>query len=115
MAANPNKSKVVLLTDTQFSVAALVQRPRESGLVTGTLQGLLRMRYLNEGAKILIGDIVVTSKLSTSFPEGLLVGEVVRIERKTNMPSLECFIRPSVPLSQIEEVLVILTEEEGGS
>ena len=32
------KSKVILLTDPQFSVAALVQEPRESGLVSGTLQ-----------------------------------------------------------------------------
>ena len=109
------KSKVVLLTDPQFSVAALIQAPRESGLVTGTLQGVLRMRYVNENAKVAQGDKVITSKLSTSFPEGLLIGEIVRVEMNTRNPSLECMVQPAVSLSQIEEVLVILTEGEGDS
>jgi rod shape-determining protein MreC len=105
------KSKVVLLTDPQFSVAALVQRPRESGLVSGSLQGLLRMRYINERARIRLGDVVVTSALSTSFPEGLLIGEVIRVQDDLRSNSVECLIRPAVNLSAIEEVLVILTEE----
>ena len=110
-----NKSKVVLLTDPQFSVAALIQQPRESGLVTGTLQGVLRMRYINENAKIAVGDTVITSKLSTSFPEGLMIGEITRVEMNTRNPSLECIVKPAVSFSQIEEVLVILTESEGDS
>jgi rod shape-determining protein MreC len=109
------KSKVVLLTDPQFSVAGLIQRPRESGLVTGTLQGVLRMRYINEDAEIQTGDKVITSKLSTSFPEGLLIGEVIQVESNTRSPSVECVIQPAVPLSQLEEVLVILTEGAPGA
>jgi len=106
------KSKVVLLTDPQFAVAALVQRPRESGLITGTLQGVLRMRYINEGARIRIGDTVITSKLSTAFPEGLVIGEVIRVEDNLRSSSVECLIRPAVNLSSVEEVLVIRTEEK---
>lgn len=101
-------SKVVLLMDPQFSVSALVQGPRESGLVSGTLQGVCRMRYLRSGAKIRIGDKVITSKLSSSFPEGLLIGEIIAINDNSKKPTTECIIQPSVALSQIEEVLVIL-------
>lgn len=106
------KSKVVLLTDPQFSVAALVQRPRESGLISGSLQGVLRMRYINENARIRIGDTVITSKLSTSFPEGLLIGDVIRVEDNLRSATVECLIRPAVNLSAIEEVLVIKMEGE---
>lgn len=102
-------SKVILLTDPQFSVAALVQRPRESGVVSGTLQGkMCRLRYINENADVQIGDKVITSKLSSSFPEGLLIGEILRVERDPKKPTVSCLVEPAVSFSQIEEVLVIL-------
>ena len=103
-----DSSKVVLLTDSQFSVAALIQRPRESGLVSGTLQGVCRMRYIRTVAKIHIGDKVITSKLSSSFPEGLLIGEIISINNHPSKPSVEALVKPSVTFSQIEEILVIL-------
>ena len=103
-----DSSKVVLLTDPQFSVAALIQRPRESGLVSGTLQGVCRMRYIRTVAKIHIGDKVITSKLSSSFPEGLLIGEIISINNHPSKPAVEALIKPSVTFSQIEEILVIL-------
>ncbi len=105
---NRKKAKVMLLTDPQFSVAALVQGPRESGLVSGTLQGVCRMRYLEIGAEIQVGDKVVTSKLSSSFPESLLIGEVIAIEENPSDGSVQGLIQPSVALSQVEEVLVIV-------
>jgi len=104
-------SKVVLLTDPQFSVAALIQGPRESGLVSGTLKGVCRMRYIREDAEIRVGDKVITSKLSSSFPEGLLIGEVTMVDDNPKKPTVECLIQPSVAFSQIEEVLVILNKE----
>ena len=106
--AGRGTSKVILLTDPRFSVAALVQGPRESGLVSGTLQGVCRMRYLRPEAEIRVGDKVITSKLSSSFPEGLLIGEVMMMDDSPKRPTVECLVRPSVAFSQIEEVLVIL-------
>jgi len=101
-------SKVILLTDPQFSVAALVQGPRESGLVSGTLQGVLRMTYIRTNAKIRIGEKVITSKLSSSFPEGLLIGEIISVNESPEKPTVECLVQPSVAFSQLEEVLVII-------
>jgi len=106
LEVNAHTSKVVLLTDPQFSVAALVKRPRESGLVIGTLQGACRLKYIGKNADIRVGDRVITSKLSASFPEGLMLGSVVQIDQKE--PSYEYILQPAVSLSQIEEVLVIL-------
>ncbi len=104
-------SKVILMTDPQFSVAALVQGPRESGLVFGSLSGICRMRYIREDARIEIGEKVITSKLSSSFPEGLLIGEVIALDDPSRRSNIECVIRPSVEFSQIEEVLVILKQK----
>ena len=101
------KSKVLLLIDPQFSVAALIQESRESGVVSGTLTGLARMRFIDRDAHIQIGDQVITSKLSSSFPESLIIGKVIRIQKSSQGLSQECLIEPAVAFSQLEEVLVI--------
>ena len=102
-------SRVILLTDPNFSAGAVVQRTRENGLVTGTLQGLCRMKYISSDADIKAGDKIITSKLSYFFPEGFLIGVVKRVEESQSSPTLECLIAPAVNLSELEEVLVLLT------
>jgi len=99
--------KVILLSDPNFSVAALGQTSREGGLVSGSLQGLCRMRYLSPKAGIQKGDSVITSHLSSSFPEGLLIGTVVAVYESQSSPGLECLVEPAVVFSQLEEVIVI--------
>ena len=105
---SPQTSKVILLTDPQFSVAALIQGPREFGLVSGSLEGVCRLSYINQNADIRIGDKVITSKLSASFPEGLVIGEIIRVDAHPKSSSVEYIIKPQASLSQIEEVLIIL-------
>ncbi len=104
-----HRAKVILVSDPSFSVAAMVKRSREVGLVSGTLTGQCRMRYLSTDADVQVGDEVESSKLSSSFPEGLLLGVVVSVETSAHSPFPSCLIKPAAPLSQIEEVLVILS------
>ncbi|MBF0489707.1 MAG: rod shape-determining protein MreC [Candidatus Omnitrophica bacterium] len=100
-------AKVVLLSDPSFSVAALVQRTRESGLLTGSLGGICRLAYLTDQADVKVGDRVITSKLSSAFPEGILIGIVEDVQASENSHTVECLVQPAVDLSQIEDVLVI--------
>ncbi|MBF0479428.1 MAG: rod shape-determining protein MreC [Candidatus Omnitrophica bacterium] len=102
-----NSSKVVLITDPDFSVAAVIEDSRESGLVSGTLQGLSRMKYLRKDAVISVGSRVVTSKISSSFPENLLIGEVIQVLPTADGDSMECTVKPQIDLSRLEEVLVV--------
>ena len=101
-------AKVILVTDPQFSLAALAQRTRESGLVSGTLDGNCRMSYIDSDARIRPGDKIITSKLSSSFPESLMIGTVMDVVENSRELTMEAIIEPAVPLSQLEEVLVIL-------
>ena len=101
-------AKVILLSDPQFSVSTLAKRTRESGLVSGTLGGKCRMRYIDPNANIRVGDEVITSKLSSSFPENILVGTIIDIVDNKTTGSVEAVISPAVSLSQLEDVLVIL-------
>ena len=102
-----NTAKVILLSDPSFSVAALVQRTRESGLLTGSLQGLCRLEYLTDKADVKVGDRIITSKLSSVFPEGILIGQVEDVQASQNSHTVECLVDSAVDLSQVEEVIVI--------
>ena len=106
----PHEAKVLLLLDAQFSVAALAQRTRETGLVSGSLEGECRMTYLRRGARIRVGDRIITSRLSSSFPESLVIGEVVDIKTDLGEKTVEAVVEPAVAFSQLEEVLVILKQ-----
>jgi rod shape-determining protein MreC len=102
-----NTSKVILLSDPTFAVAAVVERSRENGLLTGTLQGVLRLQYLTDNADVKVGDSVVTSRLSTAFPEGILIGQITEVEASVNSHTVECLVDPAVDLSELEEVIVV--------
>ncbi len=100
-------AKVIMLADPNFAVAAVVGRTRESGLLTGTLQGLCRLQYLTDGADVKVGDQVVTSALSTAFPEGVLIGDIVEVRASATSHSVDCLVNPAVDLAQIDDVIII--------
>jgi len=101
-------SKILLMNDPNFSVSSLVQRSRQEGLVSGTLQSNLMMRYLSEDSDIKVEDAVVTSGLTKAYPKGILIGTVVDIGKDFSGLSLYAIIKPAVNLSNIEEVLIVV-------
>lgn len=102
-----NTAKVILVSDPSFAVAAVVQRSRENGLLTGTLQGVLRLQYLTDNADVKVGDVVVTSRLSTAFPEGVLIGQIKDVQAAVNSHTVECLVDPAVDLSELEQVIIV--------
>ena len=102
-----NTAKVILLSDPSFAVAAVVERSRENGLLTGTLEGVCRLQYLTANADVKVGDQIVTSRLSSAFPEGVLIGKITDVQASSNSHTVECLVEPAVDLSQLEEVIVI--------
>lgn len=101
-------AKVTLLTDSRFSVAASLERTRDQGVVSGTLRGTCRLQYLPVTSDVQVGDIVVTSKISSFFPEGLLIGRIIDVQENLASPTLDCLIKPAVVFSQLEEVFVVI-------
>ena len=57
-----------------------------------------------------VGEKIVTSKLSSSFPDGILIGTVISVNDRTDTTGTECLVRPATFPSRIEEVLVLKKE-----
>jgi rod shape-determining protein MreC len=105
--AAPAVSQVMLLTDFRSGVDALVQRTRASVVVTGRGRKLAELKFLPMGADLQTGDRVISSGMGGVFPKGLMIGEVQDIHRNGGQtPQVE--VHPSVDLSHLEEVLVLV-------
>ena len=100
-------SKVLLINDINSGVAALVQRSRQKGLVSGTLAGGLSLHYLPPDADVQVHDLVITSGLSGLYPKGILVGKVAKI-KEDSRGEVFATLEPSTNLTKLEEVLVVL-------
>lgn len=102
----PSASLVLLVTDRQSAVPGIVQRTREQGIIEGTLAGRLRLKYLPPSSEVREGDVILTSGLTASFPKGLMVGTVTRVDRAEGALYPEVEVLPSADLAALEEVLV---------
>lgn len=98
---------VLLITDPQSGVDALIQRTRARGTVEGMGSAALRLKYLLRLDEVQQGDIVVTSGFDGVFPSGLLIGTVSGLRRRSTGVFQEVQIIPAVDLSQVEEVVVL--------
>jgi rod shape-determining protein MreC len=105
-ATGAHSARVLLITDHNSGVDAVVQRSRARGIVEGALDGGCVMKYLKRGEDVEVGDRVVTSGLDGIFPKGIIVGEVTRVTRGNRGLLQVAEIKAAVPLDRIEEVLV---------
>lgn len=106
-------SQVMLLTDSQSSVGAYIQRSRATGVVQGDLGPDLVMRYILQDETVIIGDVVLTSGLGGAFPKRLVIGQVVDVRQNDVDAHQEAVVRPAVDMSTLENVLVLLNYDPG--
>lgn len=111
---SPSASRVLLLTDANSSVDAIVQRTRAQVLVEGQLGPTCRVLYLSRGDEAEPGDRVVTSGLGGVFPKGMLLGDIVRVEASPGDIFQHAELHPSADFSRLEEVFVVVRGTGGG-
>ncbi len=103
----PYHSTVLLITDYNSAVDAIVQRTRAKAIVEGRGENRCQLKYLLRSEDVVVGDVAVTSGLGGSFPKGLTVGEIRKVEKKEHGIFQYAELIPSVDLTKLEEVLVI--------
>ena len=112
--ASSKSSKVLLITDSRSAVDSLFQETRESGITVGTGENICEMKFVPISAKVNLGDKVISSGLGGVFPKGLVVGTVVDIVKKKQELFQDIMVAPSADLSNIEEVIVLLSNQVDG-
>jgi rod shape-determining protein MreC len=110
--ATSSSSVVLLMTDPNNAIAALVQGTRDEGIVEGTRNGRARMKYIPLLSTVHPGDRVITSGLTGSFPRGLAIGVMTHIEKEEGDLFRSAELEPEVDMTKLDEVLVIRSPYE---
>jgi rod shape-determining protein MreC len=103
----PNAAQVLLLTDKESGVGAMLADSRIQSPVGGQGEPLLIMKYVPNDDEVNPGERVVTSGMDRIFPRDLPVGTVTEI--KPGNPFKQIRVKPAANLERLEEVLVLLT------
>lgn len=81
-----SSATVRLISDPQSGVSAILQGSRATGVVSGSVDGTLRLQYVDSSVEVSVGEMVVTSGMGGVYPKGLPLGTVTSVT--TNPSSL---------------------------
>jgi len=112
LAVYPDTSQVLLLSDKESGVGALLADTRTQGPVKGTGEPLLSLEYISVDDKVGAGEAVLTSGQDRIFPKDLPVGTVVDAVPDRKSPFMKIRVRPAAHLDRLEEVLVLQTRQD---
>lgn len=78
-----DKSRIMLLTDTNSRIPIIASRTRNRGILAGNNSRLMEILYLPKNHQIAVGDKIFTSSDGDIVPPGLLVGVVRKIDKNS--------------------------------
>lgn len=100
-SVTPNTSRVLLISDPTSRVGVMVSRSRYMGVMrgTGTQHGILE--FFDKDPEVEVGDVVVTSGLSSFYPAGVVVGTIRAVNLDAS-PAPQATVELSAPLGLLE-------------
>lgn len=103
-------SEVTLVTDKGQAIPVQVLRNGLRAIAFGDgASGLLELRYMSANADVESGDLLVTSGLDGTYPAGLPVASVVRVERDAAYTFARVLAQPAAGVERGRYALVLST------
>ncbi len=106
-----NYSRVLLITDRNSAVDALIQDTRVRGIVKGSNQDKCSFVYALRKDQVIEGQMIVSSGLDQVFPKGLKIGRISEVTKVHSQLFQDITIETSVDFDKIEEVLVLINAQ----
>ena len=100
-------AQVLLLTDKDSGVGAMLVSSRLQKPVSGTGEALLSLKYISNEEDVNPGERLVTSGIDRIFPPDLPVGTIADVKPGNTFKQIR--VRPAANLERLEEVFVLLT------
>ncbi len=100
-------TKVMIINDTNSAVDIYVVGKHTRGIVEGTGQTILKLKYVSKNDDLEVGDRLITSGKDGIYPKGLPLGIVININK--NKPGLfaDVEVMPFNNFKKLDEVLVV--------
>jgi rod shape-determining protein MreC len=104
----PNSSQGILITDSSSAVPARLGTSRATGILRGGgIGGSLSMDWIDLKYQIEVGEVVLTSGLGGRFPQDLVIGRVIEVDRREAELFQRAIIQPAVDFDSLEVMFVI--------
>lgn len=108
--AYPFSSEVTLITDRELAVPVQIERNGLRAIAFGHgRNNMLDVPYLPVNVDIKEGDKLVTSGIDGTYPVGLAVATVTRIERNVDSPFANIACTPVAGTDRHRQVLILTT------
>ena len=101
----PHTSRVLLISDPNSRVGAVVTRTRHPGFLQGQNSQTAIMRFFAQVVDVRVGDTITTSSLSYLYPAGLPIGQVKSVNFDKG-PAPEAEIELNVPIDVLEWLVI---------
>ncbi|TCS79061.1 rod shape-determining protein MreC [Tepidibacillus fermentans] len=105
-------ANVQLISDSEhggFIFAAIQSNPQAYGVIDGydVTKNELRLTKIELDVKLEPGQLVTTSNLGGTFPNGLVIGKIVRVDEGENGFTKTAYVKPEANLYHIDDVFVV--------
>lgn len=103
-----NASQVALLTETASAIPVRLGTTRATGMLRGAGRGVLpTIDWIDMQYQVEVGEVVATSGLGGKFPENLVIGRVIAVERNEAELFQRAVVQPAVDFNSVEMVFVV--------
>ena len=103
-----NSSQVVLVTDSASAIPARLGDSRATGLLRGGgLGGSMTIEWIDLQYQVAVGEVVLTSGLGGKFPQDMVIGRVVDVERSEAELFQQATVQAGVDFDALEIVFVV--------
>ena len=106
-AVTATAARVQLITDTSSAVNVRLKDSQTEAILTGSITGDLSVDMVPQDVKIQPGELIVTSGLGGTYPENLVIGQVISVRKRENDLFQTASIQPVVDFANLKVVLVI--------
>ncbi len=100
-------SRILLITDPNSKVGVVIQRNRQGGILVGMPDGRCKIIYIAMDSDVTKGDKVITAGFGSVFPKGILIGEVVSVDKEPGRLYKCAIVSIAQDMTKLEEVLCI--------
>jgi rod shape-determining protein MreC len=100
-------AKVMLITDPNSAVDAVIQDSRARGIIKGGVSGSCGLNYVLRKHDVAVGDAVVSSGMDGVFPKGLPIGQVATTVKREAGIFQDVTVTPYVDFERLEEVFIV--------
>jgi rod shape-determining protein MreC len=103
-----NSAQVVLITDNASAIPVRLGTSRATGSLKGRgATGDLIVDWIDLKFQVELGEVVLTSGLGGDFPQDIVIGRVVQVDRNEAELFQQAIVQPAADFDTLEIVLVI--------